>query len=101
ALKVPQRFARSGIQGNEVALSVTSEDESTGRGKYAGPCRRGMLPFPLHFSGVRIDRSQRPGERCGIVIRKIGAAVIGVTRFVGLRRRAEDVALLARSHVKE
>src|SRR5712671_5087782 len=60
-----------------------------------------MLPFPLDFSGSRIDSAQRTPERRGIIVRKIGAAVIRMPCLIGLRRRAEDVALFARRHIKE
>src|SRR5205807_236608 len=55
----------------------------------------------LDFSVCWIDSAQRPPERRGIIVRKIGAAVIRVPRLIGLRRRAENVALFARGHVKE
>src|SRR2546427_8752431 len=60
-----------------------------------------MLPFPLQFSGVRIDGPQRTGERLGIVVRKVGTAVESMPRFVWLRRRAEDVTLLPRRYIEE
>src|SRR5882762_3744386 len=101
ALEVPERFSRSGLERDEVSLRVAGEDEPPCCGEHAGPRRRGMLPFPLHFSGVGIDGAQRPGERRGIVVRKIRAAIVGVSRFVWLRCRAEDVTLFPRGYVEE
>src|SRR5258705_5229031 len=60
-----------------------------------------MLPLPLDFSTGRIDSAQRTPERRGIIVRKISAAVIRMPWLIGLRRRAENVALFARGHVKE
>src|SRR6266478_2780323 len=60
-----------------------------------------MLPFPLYFPRGGIDGAQRACERSGIVVRKIRAAVISVTRFVGLRRSAENVTLLPRGNVEK
>src|SRR6267378_4253005 len=101
ALEVPERFSRSGLERDEVSLRVTREVESACRGKHAGPRRRGMLPFPLHFSRVGIDGAQHPGERRGIVVWKIRAAIVGVSRFVWLRCRAEDVTLFPRRNVEK
>src|SRR5712671_5630037 len=60
-----------------------------------------MFPFPLDFSTGRIDSAQRPPERRGVIVRKISAAVIRMPWLIGLRRSAENIALLARGHVKE
>src|SRR5712672_1520195 len=60
-----------------------------------------MLPFPLDFSICWIDSAQRTPERRGIIVRKISAAVIRMPWLIGLRRRAENVALFARRHIKE
>ncbi len=60
-----------------------------------------MLPFPFYFSSGGIDGAECAGKRGGIIIRKIGAAIISVTRFVGLRRSAENVTLLPRSNVEK
>src|SRR5579862_9137014 len=60
-----------------------------------------MLKFPLDFSILRIDRAQCAPVRLGIIGRKIGAAVVCVPGFVGLRRGAEFIALLTRIHVEE
>src|SRR5258708_8739926 len=60
-----------------------------------------MLPFPLDFSTGRIDSAQRTPKRRGIIVRKISAAIIRMPWLIGLRRRAENIALFARGHVKE
>src|SRR5882757_6310685 len=60
-----------------------------------------MLPLPLDFPGARIDGAQRTPERRGIIVRKIRAAVIRMPWLIGLRRRAENIALFARGHIKE
>src|SRR6267154_5697501 len=60
-----------------------------------------MLPLPLDFSVGWIDSAQRTPERRGIIVRKISAAVIRMPWLIGLRRSAENIALLARGHVKE
>ena len=60
-----------------------------------------MLPFPLYFSRRRIERSQCAPKRLCLIIRKIGGAIVRVSRFVRLRRRRKNVALLARRHIKE
>src|ERR1700731_3757431 len=60
-----------------------------------------MLPFPLYFSGDGIERAQRAPKRRGIVIGKIGAAVVGVAGLVWLRSGAENIALLARGDIKQ
>src|SRR5712671_5008073 len=60
-----------------------------------------MLPLPLDFSVGRIDSAQRTPKRRGVIVRKIRAAVIRMPWLIGLRRRAENIALLARGHIKE
>src|SRR6267154_2240827 len=60
-----------------------------------------MLPFPLDFSGGRIDGAQRTPKRRRIIVRKISAAVIRMPWLIGLRRSTENVALFARGHIKE
>src|SRR5882762_9229118 len=101
ALEVPKRFAGSGFERDEVPLRVARKDESSCCGKHSRPGRRRMLPFPFHFSSVRIDGAQSAAERRGIVVRKIRAAIVSVSRFVWLRRGAEDVTLFPRRYIEE
>src|SRR5713101_5870098 len=98
---MPQHFAGGGFQSDEVSLSVAGENQPACCRKHAGPRRRGMLPFPLYFPRGGIDGAQRAGERSGIIVRKIRAAIISVPRFVGLRRSAENVTLLSRGNVEK
>src|SRR5580700_5432946 len=60
-----------------------------------------MPKLPLHLTSRRIDGAKRAPVRLRFIGRKIGAAIISMAHLVGLRRRAEDVALLARRHIKE
>src|SRR5215831_461005 len=60
-----------------------------------------MAEFPLNQSAPRVNRAQGSPVRFRFVGRKIGTAVIGMTCFVGLRRSAEDVALLSCTHIEE
>src|ERR1022692_1378211 len=60
-----------------------------------------MTKLPLHLTASRINSAQSAPIRLGFVGRKIGTAVIRMSHFVGLRRSAEKVALLSRSHVKK
>src|SRR5882724_2575071 len=97
---MPQDLSGGRFQRHEVPFRVSREDQPSGGRQYARPCRRWMLPLPLQRTGQGIDRSQRAPERRGVIVWKIRAAVIGVTLFERLRRRAENVALLARVHIK-
>src|SRR4029453_15158549 len=98
---MPKSFAGGGIECNEVPFGVASEDQPSCGGKNTRPRGRGMLPFPFDFAGVGIERAQSPVERFSVFIREIGGAIGRVPGIVRLRRRGEDVALLARRDVEE
>src|SRR6266404_2372299 len=95
ALEVPQRLTSSGVERDNVSFRVAREHQSARGGQYPSPRRRSMLPFPLYFPRRRIERSQCAPKRLGIVVRKIGGAVVRVSRLIRLRRRRKNVALLA------
>ena len=98
---MPERLAGGGVEGDEVAFGVAGEQQASGGGEHAGPGGRGVREFPFHFAGRGIERAQCAEVRLGFVGRKIGAAVIGVSGFVRLRRGAESVALVARGDIEQ
>src|SRR5580704_5074041 len=100
-LKVPERFSGNAIQGDEVAFGVAREDESTGGRKHTRPGWREVFKLPFHFADLRIDGPKRSPVGLSLVGRKVSAAVIGMSGLVGLRRSAEDVALLACGYIEE
>src|SRR2546430_15952125 len=64
ALEVPQHFARSRFERDEVSLRVTREHQPARRGKHAGPGRRSMFPFPLELAcGGRGGGAGAPPEQ--------------------------------------
>ncbi len=100
-LKVPERFSRGSIQRDEISFCIAGEQQSTSSREHARPCRRDMAKLPLYLAACWIDSAQRTPVRLCLVGRKIGAAIISMAHLIGLRRRAEDVALLSRGYVKE
>src|SRR5271167_4633044 len=60
-----------------------------------------MAKLPLYLPARRINSAKSARVWHGFIGRKIGAAVISMAHVVGLRRRAEDVALLTRGYIKE
>src|SRR5436309_16037589 len=101
ALEVPQHFARSRLERDEVSLRVTREHQPARRGKHAGPGRRSMFPFPLELACGGIECAQRPPKRLRIIIRKISGTIVGVPCFIRLLCRRKDVALLACGTIKK
>ena len=61
----------------------------------------GCLNSHLMSPVCRIDRAQRAGVRLTLRRGNVGAAVKRMPGFIGLRRGAEDIALLADVHVEE
>src|SRR5262249_37579623 len=101
ALKVPERLAGGRVESDEVSLRIAAENQTARGRQHARPGRRGMLPFPLYFAGVGIDRRPRAIEGGGGLVRKIGRAIVGVAFVVRLRRGRKNVALLASRDVKK
>ena len=69
--------------------------------KHPGPGRGCVLERPLYLPSRRINGLQKTAIRPSLFGRKICAAVIGMAGLVGLRSRAENVALIACSHIEE
>src|SRR6266404_5966436 len=84
ALKVPQRLTSSGVKRDNVSFRVARKHQPARGGQYPSPGRRSVLPFPLYFSRRRIERSQCAPKRLRLIIRKIGGAIVRVSRFVRL-----------------
>src|SRR6266850_3496193 len=101
ALKVPQRPTSSGVERDNVSFGIARKHQPACCRQHPGPSRRGMLPFPLYFSRRRIERAQCAPKRLRFIVRKIGGAVVRVSRFIRLRRRRKNVALLACRHIKK
>src|SRR5262245_50745617 len=60
-----------------------------------------MLELPLDLACRGIDSANRAPKRLRVIVRKVRASIKSVSRLIGLRRSAENVALFARGDVKE
>src|SRR5262249_23471296 len=100
-LEMPEWLSSSRVESNEVAFGIAREDQPSSSRQDSGPCRRCMAELPLHFPGLRRDGAQSTPIRFSFIRGKVRAAIVGVPCFVGLRRGAEDVALLTRGHIEE
>src|SRR5690348_7182039 len=95
-LKMPEGLQVGGIEGDEVSLGIAAEDEAPGGGENSGPRGRRVLKFAFNLTGCRVDCLQESEIRLRLFRGEVGAAVERVSRFIRLRRCAEDVALIAR-----
>ncbi len=98
-MDVPEVFAGVGIEGDEVALEITGEDEVACSGEIAGPGGGKFLVLPADFAGFWIDGADG-APIFFFCSGNVHAAEEKAAGNVLLWMREENIALLANGNIE-
>src|SRR5260370_36257240 len=91
---MPQGFARSGVERDEVPLGVAREHQPPCRRKHSSPRRRNMFPFPLEFASGGGGGAPSPPHRVGLLGGEKNGAAQNNQPLASARGRLRQRALL-------